>query len=318
MRRDRGRGRRGDRRARQAVARPLQRHRLAGRDAPGVGRRRPRARLAPAPARHLRRARARPRRRRRRLARPRRGRGHAGARPGRVAARRRLQAAKSVALSLGLPLVAVHHLAGHIESLFLHNGPLPLPAVVLVVSGGHTSLYLMPRRRRVPPDRPHPRRRGGRGLRQGGQAARPRLPGRAGDRPRVQGRQRSRLRPAAVQDHAQGPHAGAGRHPSAGVREGARAPRRLQLQRPQDRRAAAGAGARRPAVQRAGDGRSLRVVPARRRRRAADADVRGGRVVRREEHRHRRRRVGQQPAARRRASRAASRPASPCSCRRCR
>ena len=55
-----------------------------------------------------------------------------------------LQAAKSVALSLDLPLVAVHHLAGHIESLILHNGPLPLPAVVLVVSGGHTSLYLMP------------------------------------------------------------------------------------------------------------------------------------------------------------------------------
>src|SRR5439155_1066740 len=41
----------------------------------------------------------------------------------------------------GIPLVAVHHLAGHIESLVLHNGELPLPAVVLVVSGGHTSLY---------------------------------------------------------------------------------------------------------------------------------------------------------------------------------
>src|SRR5512136_45327 len=52
--------------------------------------------------------------------------------------------AKSLAVSRGLPLVPVHHLAGHIESLFLHNGPLPLPAVVLVVSGGHTSLYLVP------------------------------------------------------------------------------------------------------------------------------------------------------------------------------
>ena len=49
--------------------------------------------------------------------------------------------AKSLAVSRGVPLVPVHHLAGHIESLFLHNGPLPLPAVVLVVSGGHTSLY---------------------------------------------------------------------------------------------------------------------------------------------------------------------------------
>jgi N6-L-threonylcarbamoyladenine synthase len=44
-----------------------------------------------------------------------------------------------------LPLVAVHHLAGHIESLVLHNGELPLPSVVLVVSGGHTSLYVIER-----------------------------------------------------------------------------------------------------------------------------------------------------------------------------
>ncbi len=55
-----------------------------------------------------------------------------------------LQFAKSFAASIGKPLVPVHHLAGHIESLFLHNGPLPLPSVVLVVSGGHTSLYLVP------------------------------------------------------------------------------------------------------------------------------------------------------------------------------
>jgi N6-L-threonylcarbamoyladenine synthase len=55
-----------------------------------------------------------------------------------------LQFAKSLAASIGRPLVPVHHLAGHIESLFLHNGPLPLPSVVLVVSGGHTSLYLVP------------------------------------------------------------------------------------------------------------------------------------------------------------------------------
>ncbi len=53
--------------------------------------------------------------------------------------------AKSAAAATGLPLVAVHHLAGHIESLVLHNGELPLPAVVLVVSGGHTSLYLVDR-----------------------------------------------------------------------------------------------------------------------------------------------------------------------------
>jgi N6-L-threonylcarbamoyladenine synthase len=52
--------------------------------------------------------------------------------------------AKAVAAVHGLPLVGVHHLAGHIESLFLDHGPLPLPAIVLVVSGGHTSLYHLP------------------------------------------------------------------------------------------------------------------------------------------------------------------------------
>ena len=51
--------------------------------------------------------------------------------------------AKSAAAAASLPLVPVHHLAGHIESLVLHNGELPLPAVVLVVSGGHTSLYVV-------------------------------------------------------------------------------------------------------------------------------------------------------------------------------
>jgi len=53
--------------------------------------------------------------------------------------------AKAAAVAAKLPLVAVHHLAGHIESLVLQNGEMPLPAVVLVVSGGHTSLYLVDR-----------------------------------------------------------------------------------------------------------------------------------------------------------------------------
>jgi N6-L-threonylcarbamoyladenine synthase len=51
--------------------------------------------------------------------------------------------AKSLAWTLGVPLVPVHHLAGHIESLVLQHGELPLPAAVLVVSGGHTSLYFV-------------------------------------------------------------------------------------------------------------------------------------------------------------------------------
>jgi len=52
--------------------------------------------------------------------------------------------AKSLALARGVPIVPVHHLAGHIESLTLWHGELPLPSAVLVVSGGHTSLYLVP------------------------------------------------------------------------------------------------------------------------------------------------------------------------------
>ena len=52
-----------------------------------------------------------------------------------------LSFAKSLAWARAVPLIPVHHLAGHIESLALDGGEMPLPAVVLVVSGGHTSLY---------------------------------------------------------------------------------------------------------------------------------------------------------------------------------
>jgi N6-L-threonylcarbamoyladenine synthase len=51
--------------------------------------------------------------------------------------------AKAAAWALNKPLVAVNHLAGHIESIWLEHGAIPLPAIVLVVSGGHTSLYLV-------------------------------------------------------------------------------------------------------------------------------------------------------------------------------
>ncbi len=52
--------------------------------------------------------------------------------------------AKAVGAARDIPVLPVHHLAGHIESLALHNGDLPYPHVVLVVSGGHTSLYHLP------------------------------------------------------------------------------------------------------------------------------------------------------------------------------
>src|SRR6478736_5140274 len=50
---------------------------------------------------------------------------------------------KAAAWALNKPIVAVNHLAGHIESIWLEHGPIALPAVVLVVSGGHTSLYFV-------------------------------------------------------------------------------------------------------------------------------------------------------------------------------
>jgi N6-L-threonylcarbamoyladenine synthase len=52
-----------------------------------------------------------------------------------------VQAAKSLAWSRGLPLVGVHHLAGHLEAIRLGENPPRPPYIGLVVSGGHTSLY---------------------------------------------------------------------------------------------------------------------------------------------------------------------------------
>ena len=58
--------------------------------------------------------------------------------------------AKALAFAQGLPLIAVNHLEGHIHAVLLHERSLPdgrssfdeEPALALVVSGGHTHLYL--------------------------------------------------------------------------------------------------------------------------------------------------------------------------------
>ena len=55
-----------------------------------------------------------------------------------------LQAAKAIAWVHGKPLVPVHHVAGHIQAPFLAHADIPLPALALVVSGGHTSLVEIP------------------------------------------------------------------------------------------------------------------------------------------------------------------------------
>jgi N6-L-threonylcarbamoyladenine synthase len=51
--------------------------------------------------------------------------------------------AKGLSLALRIPCVPVHHLEGHIFSGYLMEPLLQLPAVVLVVSGGHTLLVLL-------------------------------------------------------------------------------------------------------------------------------------------------------------------------------
>src|SRR5215468_10439741 len=53
-------------------------------------------------------------------------------------------AAKAYALSLGKPLYGVNHLAAHVAVDQLEHGTLPSPAVALLVSGGHSSLLLVP------------------------------------------------------------------------------------------------------------------------------------------------------------------------------
>jgi len=51
--------------------------------------------------------------------------------------------AKALALARRLPLVGVNHLEAHLYSLWLAGNPPPLPALALLVSGGHTELVLM-------------------------------------------------------------------------------------------------------------------------------------------------------------------------------
>lgn len=53
-----------------------------------------------------------------------------------------LSTAKSICYAMGKPLIGVNHLEGHVFSIFLEKEP-PFPFVGLVVSGGHTDLYLV-------------------------------------------------------------------------------------------------------------------------------------------------------------------------------
>lgn len=49
--------------------------------------------------------------------------------------------AKGLALGQQLPMIGVNHIRGHVAALFLEHGDIPLPAMALIVSGGHTHLF---------------------------------------------------------------------------------------------------------------------------------------------------------------------------------
>ncbi|MGZ4635572.1 tRNA (adenosine(37)-N6)-threonylcarbamoyltransferase complex transferase subunit TsaD [Oryzihumus sp.] len=52
--------------------------------------------------------------------------------------------AKALAVALGKPLYGVNHLAAHVAVDIVEHGPLPEPTMAMLVSGGHSSLLLVP------------------------------------------------------------------------------------------------------------------------------------------------------------------------------
>ena len=52
--------------------------------------------------------------------------------------------AKSLAMVMKKPIVGINHIEGHIYSVVFENPPIAYPALALVVSGGHTTLFFIP------------------------------------------------------------------------------------------------------------------------------------------------------------------------------
>jgi N6-L-threonylcarbamoyladenine synthase len=52
-------------------------------------------------------------------------------------------AGKALAFCRDVPIVGVNHLEGHLFAVTLEHGPLPAPALALIVSGAHTDLVLV-------------------------------------------------------------------------------------------------------------------------------------------------------------------------------
>lgn len=57
-----------------------------------------------------------------------------------------LSFAKALAYYHKKPLLGIDHVQAHIEAVFLEHKDIALPALALIVSGGHTSLYLLKKR----------------------------------------------------------------------------------------------------------------------------------------------------------------------------
>jgi N6-L-threonylcarbamoyladenine synthase len=51
--------------------------------------------------------------------------------------------AQALATTLNVPLISTHHMEGHLWSVEIDRDPLPLPFLILLVSGGHTMLVIV-------------------------------------------------------------------------------------------------------------------------------------------------------------------------------
>ncbi len=54
-----------------------------------------------------------------------------------------VSAAKALAWSLGIPVIGVDHVLAHLHAGLLESAPATYPALGLVASGGHTSLFFL-------------------------------------------------------------------------------------------------------------------------------------------------------------------------------
>lgn len=52
--------------------------------------------------------------------------------------------AKAFAFGLGIPIVGVNHIEGHVYSVIFDNPSVKYPALALIVSGGHTNIFHIP------------------------------------------------------------------------------------------------------------------------------------------------------------------------------